>query len=222
LACAATSRLYLLNWEKLRRRSDVDTQAEILLAELLATPVSQEEFSETIAALQGLEEPVRRRLSAVRPGWESDWMLAEVRERVLPSGGSPAWYARALEWMMHVQEFVSSAEVTSLLGMAQYRAGRFADAAQTLSSIENPDPWDAAFLALALSRVGQPEKAMPIMEALRSYMKDPQAGSNRFLQQIVQEAESVLSEQAADSGAGEGEGVAAAALDWLSQAKTSY
>jgi WD40 repeat protein len=86
------------------------------------------------------------------------------------------------------------------LGIAQYRAGRYREAHETLTRAEAerakrssaPLPAELAFIAMAHHRLGHAAEARAGLDALRSRMKDPEAAKDREFQAFLHEAEALI------------------------------
>jgi hypothetical protein len=85
------------------------------------------------------------------------------------------------------------------LGVAEYRAGKYAEAVATLTRSDQLNaprfggsiPADLAFLALAQHRLGQTEKARATLGRLRVAMKKPQWDKEPEAQGFLREAEAI-------------------------------
>jgi len=85
--------------------------------------------------------------------------------------------------------------------VAQYRVGMYEDALMTLTKAdkirtatdEKPDPRNLAFLAMTLHRIGRVEEAKAALEQLRELCKDEQFAEDREVQDLLAEAEKLLS-----------------------------
>jgi WD40 repeat protein len=88
------------------------------------------------------------------------------------------------------------------LGMAQYRTGKWAKAADTLKRAEqlNPgDPANLAFLALTLHQLDQKKEAQALLARLRDCLKTAQWAKDETARALLSEAESVIEGTAADT-----------------------
>jgi Flp pilus assembly protein TadD len=85
------------------------------------------------------------------------------------------------------------------LGVAQYRAGLYRGAADTLSRADrlstalagDPTPADLAFLALSQHRLGRTDQARATLGRLRELMKRPERGRSEQDQKFLREAEAL-------------------------------
>jgi tetratricopeptide (TPR) repeat protein len=81
------------------------------------------------------------------------------------------------------------------LGVAQYRAGNYEEALETLKKAKqgNKDvPANLAFLAMAQQRLGENEEAKATLTRLREVMKQAQWAKDVEAQDLLREAEAVL------------------------------
>jgi WD40 repeat protein/serine/threonine protein kinase len=81
------------------------------------------------------------------------------------------------------------------LGMAQYRAGEYKEAFQTLSRLEKTKDASmetTAFLAMTLYRLGQKEDAKAALGRLRAAVKDLQAGKDVQALDLLKEAQALM------------------------------
>jgi hypothetical protein len=86
------------------------------------------------------------------------------------------------------------------LGVAQYRLGRFAEAAETLARarpLNQDDPSDLAFLAMARHRLGQSEAARTDLAALREAMKQARWSKDAEAKAFLAAAEALIDPPAA-------------------------
>jgi tetratricopeptide (TPR) repeat protein len=91
-------------------------------------------------------------------------------------------------------------DLINTLGVAQYRAGQYQPAVETLAQSERLNakrfqgsiPSDLAFLAMAHHRLGQTEKALDYLNRLRETMKKPRWTQNEEAQGFVGEAETLV------------------------------
>src|SRR5262249_31521304 len=91
------------------------------------------------------------------------------------------------------------------LGVAQYRASRYAEALVTLTKSEKlntskdgPRPSDVAFLAMAQHQLGQKDEARSTLARLRELMKRPAWEKNADAQGFLREAEELIAGKAGD------------------------
>jgi WD40 domain-containing protein len=86
----------------------------------------------------------------------------------------------------------------TLLGLAQYRAGNYAEAATTLTEADNQQkdiPANVAFLALAHHRLGQTKEAREALTRLRAILKDVQNAEQQDALAFLREAELLMNEK---------------------------
>jgi hypothetical protein len=82
------------------------------------------------------------------------------------------------------------------LGVAQYRAGKYAAALATLTRSNeinrNREAGDPAFLAMTQHRVGQAAAARATLDRLRAVMKTPAVATDSESQAFLREAEALI------------------------------
>jgi WD40 repeat protein/serine/threonine protein kinase/tetratricopeptide (TPR) repeat protein len=87
------------------------------------------------------------------------------------------------------------ANVLNTLALAQYRAGRYAEALATLTrcaELRKDDPLDLAFLAMIRSRLDQQDEARTLLKRLREVLKEAGAVRNAEVQGFLGEAEELI------------------------------
>jgi Tfp pilus assembly protein PilF len=89
--------------------------------------------------------------------------------------------------------------ILNTLGVAQYRAGRYADALATLTKSEKLNttkdgalPADLAFLAMVQYQLGKKDEAKATLSRLRETMKQPRWTENAEAAAFLREAEEVI------------------------------
>ncbi len=101
-------------------------------------------------------------------------------------------------------------EYQATLGMAQYRLGRYREAAETLERTidtrsargAEPDPADLAFLAMAQYRLGQETDAKATLGRLHALLHQPGRGEQEEANALRLEAEQVNGAEPAQNAAG--------------------
>lgn len=120
------------------------------------------------------------------------WMVVSV------AGRSVEEYESALQKAKLVCENVpDNGMFLNTLGVAEYRAGKYAEAVATLTrsrqlnreSTESDDPADVAFLAMAYYRLGQSDEGLKCLRDLRALMKQPRWSRNKDAVTYLREAE---------------------------------
>jgi WD40 repeat protein/serine/threonine protein kinase len=209
-ADAAVSEAARTNARKLAHPSwsaRMDYQAGALLAKLFAVPLFREEAIEKLKGDPGISDEVRDRavtLATTRPenpeAFENDCQLT-----VHSPGLKPARYQRALreaETLCRLRP--NRAESWLLLGIAQYRVGDYAKAAQTLEhprqSEQEMEKFNGArqlaFLAMAQHHLGKREEAQGNFARLADLMQGPFPGGQEVIAEgFYREAQSLLAEK---------------------------
>jgi uncharacterized protein HemY len=98
------------------------------------------------------------------------------------------------------------ADALNTLGVVQYRAGRYAEAIETLkrsltAGQGHSDAWDLFFLAMAHHRLGHREQARACFERGMSWMHDQKTLSDQHARELAAfraEAEAVLADFGAE------------------------
>jgi len=101
---------------------------------------------------------------------------------------------KAYEWEPNVPAILIT------LGAGQYRLGSYEDALKTLEAAqrilseanEDPDPWNLAFKAMTLHRIGRVEEAKAALEQLRQVCKQEDLIWNMDVQGLLAEAEKLI------------------------------
>jgi tetratricopeptide (TPR) repeat protein len=178
----------------------------------LVTPLFEKLFfrEEVVAALRKdstLGEADREfALQVAQTHPESPWPLNEAAWKVVQArdAGKDA-YARALGWAEAAVRLAPGNEMfLNTLGVAQYRAGRYAEALANLTKAEKlrPSedgslPEDLAFLAMAEFQLGKKDEAKATLARLREVMKQPGWAIHAESQGFLREAEELIEGKAA-------------------------
>jgi len=95
--------------------------------------------------------------------------------------------------------------IINTLGVAQYRAGKYAEAITTLArstaisaKLGKPQPSDLAFTAMARSKFGQDDEARAVLATLRALMSQPLHTKNPESQGFLREAEQLIEPRRGD------------------------
>jgi WD40 repeat protein len=185
--CAVTS-AYTGTWivdarpltPELRRKRE----AHNLVAHLIYKPMFKDELLDQLKRAKTVSEPLRREALALAattkvPSWVfvfSAWFI------VLYPDGSENQYRQALRWLEEANRLTPNEWGTlNELGMAQYRLGRFKEAAATLETAfkigstqaGGIPAGDLVFLAMAQHRLGREEEARKTLARARDPRMDP-------------------------------------------------
>ncbi|HTU93820.1 MAG TPA: protein kinase [Gemmataceae bacterium] len=130
------------------------------------------------------------------------WKVVQAR------GAAKAEYVRALreaEAAAHLAP--RDGNFLNTLGVAQYRAGRYADALATLTKSAklnaakaNTLPTDLAFLAMAQHKLGKKDEAKTTLDRLRQVMKQPNWEQSGEAVGFLREAEELIEGKTAGKG----------------------
>jgi WD40 repeat protein/tetratricopeptide (TPR) repeat protein len=134
--------------------------------------------------------------------WEdTDQLIEKSWEAVRSSEGGIERYQAALEQAREAQHLEpNNRSVLRTLGVAQYRAGAYAEAIKTLVEAEkmrnakdmSADLVDIAFTAMSYYRLEQTGNARMMMEKLRSLFENGQYDDSDMARDVLIEAESLL------------------------------
>jgi WD40 repeat protein len=113
---------------------------------------------------------------------------------VRASASGRAAYARALRWAeAAVRVAPADSDILQTLGIAQYRAGRYAEALATLTKSEKLNatkggiqPVDLAFLAMAQHQLRKKDEAQVALGQLREVMKQPRWATDAEAQELIE------------------------------------
>jgi eukaryotic-like serine/threonine-protein kinase len=166
----------------------------------LVTPAA---VAERLAGRQDLSEELRSEAIARAKRFRQDpnrlndqsWSVVSKPGRAKPD------YDRALLQAREACRLVPGrGELLNTLGAAQYRAGQWQAAVETLTESDKlqtatpngSHPIDLALLAMAHHRLGQPEKAGAALGRLREAMKSPLYAKNLECHAFLKEAEALV------------------------------
>jgi eukaryotic-like serine/threonine-protein kinase len=178
-------------------------QARDIVAERFDKLFLRQEVLESLRADPELGSEVRAAaLALARDFEESPGPLKQAALKILvltePGQTRAEDYARALAWAEAACRLdPEAAGNLTTLGVAQYRAGRYADAAATLQRDDelnaakyapNGSPANVAFRAMALYRLGRHEEARQFLARLRGLKKLPTWANHPLVLPFYQEA----------------------------------
>jgi WD40 repeat protein len=156
---------------------------------------------EILRERQGVEPEVREIALKIAATLKDDArrLNSEAWGRTWHGDSGPEDVRKALRWAeAAVRLAPEDGQVLNTLGVARYRAGEYPAALETLRRSDGlnggKEEADAAFLAMALHRLGKPEEARAEMARLRALLKDEQkaamyAGSRSFIDEAVEVVE---------------------------------
>jgi predicted Ser/Thr protein kinase len=177
-------------------------EAERLVESLYARPMFRPEVLESVRRDASLSEPVRQEALALAERVpENPLILHKASWSVgrRPDADAAA-YRLALRRAEAACRLIPDDQVLlEALGVAQYRAGRYGDAADTLSLAArlgtalagDPTPAVLAFLALSQHRLGRTDQARVTLGRLRELMKRPERARSEQDQNFLREAEAL-------------------------------
>jgi hypothetical protein len=138
-------------------------------------------------AVRSLQDPVRLN--------DASWAVA-----CKPDAAEAAYRRALLQAEEACRRVGGNGEWLNTLGVAQYRAGQYQAALDTLmhseklqtAQLKGPPPADLAFLAMAQQQVGQTDQACATLVRLREAMSQPRWTKNQLLQGFLKEAEKLI------------------------------
>jgi WD40 repeat protein/tRNA A-37 threonylcarbamoyl transferase component Bud32/Flp pilus assembly protein TadD len=185
-------------------QAEVRRRAEDEVRTLFSKALLRPDVIETLRANAKLSEPMRREALAIAERFvHYPRTLRSASLRVVKRpGADAAAYALALRQAERAFELApQDALCRVILGIAQYRTGKYEEAVQTLTPAEklqadagvNGQPAALAFLAMALSQLGRQAQARETLKQLRDLMDKPGWAKNDDARCFLAEAEAVLS-----------------------------
>jgi len=181
----------------------VGREAYRIVHSLFDQLVSRSAVLEHLGSSSVLSQPLREEAQARAQRYRQDpHLLNEMSWRVVSRPGAPKTaYQRAL---LQAQEACRLAPGTggllNTLGVAQYRAGLFQPALESLTEsdkiqavgLKGSHPADLAFLAMAHYQLGQKDQAQTVLGRLRETMQQARWAKDVEARGFLQEAESLL------------------------------
>jgi tetratricopeptide (TPR) repeat protein len=186
----------------------VNDEADRLVRSLFDKLLLKDEVMESLRADTALHERVREQalaLAAEKRSVDDAHRLNEASWSVARRHDADAPAIRLALRQAKAACRLSPADGNHLntLGVAQYRAGKYADALATLTRSDQLNahppngsiPSDLAFIALAQHRLGRPKEARAALSRLREAMKKPEWANNAEAQGFHREAETISLDQ---------------------------
>jgi tetratricopeptide (TPR) repeat protein len=203
LTISEAVRQQALAWAGPYGQSRAEYEARRLVQALFEKLMLRADVVASIRSQSTLSEPVRRAALTVAESWaENAAVLYRASWDVVcrPDAG-----AEAIRLALRFAEAACRLEpkngrYLSTLGMAQYRAGRYAEALATLTRADPLNaaffktsyPADLAFLAMTQYQLGHKDQAQALLERLRAALKQYQWADDRPSQDFLHEAEALL------------------------------
>jgi WD40 repeat protein/serine/threonine protein kinase len=191
----------------------IKQKASRLVYSLFTKAMVKREVVENVCKNSSLSKEVRQQALALAERWQNPVFLNDASWAVVgkPGQDQTAYCAALLQAEEANRLAPENANILITLGMAQYRAGKYQQAVDTLTHshhlqaiVSQPSMLaDLAFLAMAHHRLGQTERAQEYLKRLRERMKKPererdQEGQWWFrgdAQSFLREAEELLQSQ---------------------------
>jgi WD40 repeat protein len=200
-----SSPVEVLTWDARPLTPEVRTEREALgLVRFLAGQLLLK--AEVVASLRGSKmtrAAVRRKALALAEQLRDDsHQLNAAAWKVVRTPGAPAaHYRQALRWAETACRLNGwDADLLNTLGVAQYRAGKYPEAIDTLTRADKlhaagsagTQPADLASLTMAHHRLGQQAKARDYLKRLRETLKKAQGTPNDEAKALLRETEETL------------------------------
>jgi predicted Zn-dependent protease len=178
-----------------------ERDAAAVLEALVSRHLLNEDAGGALRADAALPEPVHGRALewlAVQP--EDSKRLIDAAWAIVRSPGQPLdryGYALRLAEIVNRQS-PHDGQVLVTSGVAQYRLGKYADAAASLTrsaALSKDQPTDFAFLAMALHRLGKSDESHRALDRSRELAKNPERFNERTAaenKQFLAEAEALI------------------------------
>jgi WD40 repeat protein/serine/threonine protein kinase len=190
-------------------RSLFECQAYRLVQQHFAKPSFREEVRDLIKSYPDISDGVRQRALEIAKDYpeDADALFADAFKTIQVPDAEQREYARAVREAVIVCRLKQENPLRkSLLGMAQYRAGQFAEAVETLSRLDfrreervraNERAFATAlhlaFLAMAQHRLGHLDDAQKTFGRLQVAIKEPMVGGqNAAAQSLFKETKELL------------------------------
>ncbi len=166
----------------LTEESRVEREARSIVQYLFSKPLFRKEAVPAIRQDRTITEPLRKAALALAETWPEDHdALNRASWEIVRSAGAPAErYAQALHYAEAANRLEPETHrYLATLGIAQYRAGRYKDALQTLTRTDQASrritkqslPRELAFLCMAQQQLGMKAEARATLERLTQAMK---------------------------------------------------
>jgi WD40 repeat protein/tRNA A-37 threonylcarbamoyl transferase component Bud32 len=182
LAYSDTNETTIWDATPLTEASRVQREASSFVQFLFDKPLLRQEAVAVIRQDRTIAEPLRKAALALAETWPEDAQaLNSVSWEIVRSAGAPAErYAQALRYAEAANRLrPENGDYLTTLGVAQYRAGRYKVALQTLTRADQVHrqadkqsfPTDLAFLCMAQQTLGMKAEARATFERLSQVMK---------------------------------------------------
>jgi WD40 repeat protein/serine/threonine protein kinase len=192
-------------WDARPLSPEVQTEcaARGLVRFLHSRPLPNAGILAALRADQTISEPVRKEALIMAERLPDDPLRYNTASWAIVSrpGASPEQTLRALEWAETACRLQpENGNHLNTLGVAQYRAGKFVEALQSLqrsdelnrARLKYARPADLAFLAMTCRRLGKKDQAQEYLDQLHKAMAEPRWKNNEEGKRFLQEAEAVL------------------------------
>jgi WD40 repeat protein len=200
LACIAVASQNTLVWDAgpFTDVARIDREAASAWRAAVEREAMKDDIARFLRESPSLTEPARRRALEWLAHYRDDPQRANrlAWQIVARPGGSPRDYGRALRLAVSAARLApDSGPILNTLGVAQYRAGGYAEAAGTLArsaQLNHDEPGDLAFLAMAQHQLGAPDAARATLARVREALKQSRWSKDSEAQAFLAEAEALI------------------------------
>jgi WD40 repeat protein/predicted Ser/Thr protein kinase len=180
--------------------SAAEREAHGLLAQLSAMPQGRADVLEYLRACPTIQPAVREAALALADGYREESDPQRYHESARRIAAFPHFNPFQREFALMQAATAcelqpDDAAFRTTLGMAQYRAGRFGEAAATLSGAEGiraTEPSTLAFRAMAEQQLGHKEEARTALARLREVLQRPEWAEHEESRAFLREAEALV------------------------------
>jgi WD40 repeat protein/serine/threonine protein kinase len=180
-----------------------EREAVSRLNDLFHQPLLKDEIRGRLPHDPFLDDPARRAALELLKRYHDDpevWEQA-ARRLVLPPGAPAAQYRRGLELAEVACRLAPNRhDCVNVLGIAQFRLGRYEHALQTLDrsrqvspvASQAPSPDDIGFLAMTRHHLGQHAEALAQLDALKKLLETEDWAGRDEAQALLREADQLI------------------------------
>jgi tetratricopeptide (TPR) repeat protein len=176
----------------------IRAEANAVVDRLFADGFLRAEVMEKVRADQTIRDAVRQQALALAENEPDNAKALNERSRKVvrrPDGRSEQYQAALRQAEAACRVDPENADYRNTLGIAQYRAGKYEEARETLKKAEpvhKDAPASLAFLAMAQHRIDKNEEAKATLARLREVMKQERWANDAEAQGFLREAEELI------------------------------
>jgi WD domain, G-beta repeat len=186
----------------------IEREALGLLEHLFAKPLCKADVIDYLRSAPTISRPTRDKALALIDGYREETKPEAYQQAAWAIIRQPYLNEFQYGFALRQAETVcrlapQQHEYRTTLGVAQYRARKFAEAAATLKQgdlLNQGVPAELAFFALAQYRLDKKQDAQAVLARLRECMKNPKWSKDATAKAFLREAESVIKGEASISG----------------------